>query len=196
MVSPIARDIAKPGNHTSPSHTLWGPTDSPSSVCSLYACKMFLYIHPLQYCCLAFAARLRLALKRQTIAGPFSRLLVLALLMWTAEESRKMSWPAQAQGDTAGTAARKGHLSMRPPAAMILIFSAGLIGLWSCVRDTARHLPLLGSRLPRTARESPVQPTQSLLPCPESMCSEGCPLKTNAPVRLLDVKRFLPTQTS
>ena len=49
MVSPIARDIAKPGNHTSPSHTLWGPTDSPSSVCSLHACKQaLLSTHPLQ----------------------------------------------------------------------------------------------------------------------------------------------------
>lgn len=54
MVSPIARDIAKPGNHTSPSHTLWGPTDSPSSVCSLHACKQaLLSTHPLQYCRLA-----------------------------------------------------------------------------------------------------------------------------------------------
>jgi hypothetical protein len=103
-----------------------------------------------------------------------------------------MSWSAQAQYDRAGTAARKGHLSIRPPAAMILLFSAGLIGLWSCVRDTARHLPLLGSRLPRTARESPVQPTQSLLPCPESMCSEDCPLKPMRPSGCLMSRGFCP----
>lgn len=42
MVSPIARDIARPGNHTLPSQTLWGPTDSPLSVCSLHMCNFCL----------------------------------------------------------------------------------------------------------------------------------------------------------
>ena len=40
MVSPIARDIARPGNQTFPSQTLWGPTDSPLSVCSLRTCSI------------------------------------------------------------------------------------------------------------------------------------------------------------